>query len=487
MKSASKSATTAIVWLRRDLRLTDNPALALAGEGAERLVFAYIHAPEEEAPWQPGAASNWWLHHSLKSLQADLDAVGQQLVVRRGPTLAALRALIRDTGATTVLWNRLYEPAVIARDLGLKSDLRRDGIAADSCNGALLFEPWEIRTDKGEPYRVFTPFWKRCLKSLDQIAPPMPAPDLNQTAGSSVKSASVEELGLLPRLRWDAGFKERWHPGEAGAFARIEVLVDSIVSRYGDTRNRPDLVGTSRLSPHLHFGEISPRQIVAALSHAQLEASSAAGAEAYIRELGWREFAHHLLFHFPATPEAPLDAKFAAYRWDRTPALLAAWQHGRTGYPIVDAGMRELWETGWMHNRVRMIVASLLVKNLRTHWLEGARWFWDTLVDADLANNTLGWQWTAGCGADAAPYYRIFNPVLQSERFDPDCRYLRRWLPELARLPDRWLPRPWEAPADILQSSGIELGKTYPLPVVDFRQSRERALAGYGELKSTSG
>jgi deoxyribodipyrimidine photo-lyase len=474
---------TAIVWLRRDLRLTDNPALTLAREGAERIVFAYIHAPEEESPWEPGAASRWWLHHSLKSLQADLEAVGQRLIIRRGPTLTALRSLLGLTGATAVVWNRLYEPAIIARDQEIKASLRQDGIAADSCNGALLFEPWEIRTDKGEPYRVFTPFWKRCLKSLAQISPPAPVPDLGQPAGSDVKSNSIEDLNLLPRLPWDAGFKAMWRPGEAGAFDRIEVLVNSIVSRYGDTRNRPDLAGTSRLSPHLHFGEISPRQIVAALSLAQIEASSAAGAEAYIRELGWREFAHHLLFHFPLTPAAPLDARFAKYRWENSPALLAAWQRGMTGYPIVDAGMRELWETGWMHNRVRMITASLLAKNLQTHWLEGARWFWDTLVDADLANNTLGWQWTAGCGADAAPYYRIFNPVLQSERFDPDCRYLRRWLPELAQLPDRWLPRPWEAPAQVLDQAGVVLGKTYPRPVVDFRESRERALAGYAGIR----
>jgi len=263
----------------------------------------------------------------------------------------------------------------------------------------------------------------------------------------------------------------------------VDVLADSIVARYGETRNRPDLVGTSRLSPHLHFGEIGPRQVVAALAPSGHDAASAAGTEAYIRELGWREFAHHLLFHFPATPSEPLDPKFAGYRWENSPALLKAWQRGRTGYPIVDAGMRELWHTGWMHNRVRMIVASLLVKNCQVHWLEGARWFWDTLVDADLANNTSGWQWTAGCGADAAPYYRIFNPVLQSERFDPDCRYLRRWVPELKGLPDKWLPRPWEAPDDVLRAAGVELGRTYPRPVVDLRESRDKALAGYADLK----
>jgi deoxyribodipyrimidine photo-lyase len=446
------------------LRLTDNPAIELARTHADHLVFAYVHAPDEEAPWEPGAASRWWLHHSLVSLQRDLDARGQRLIIRRGPSLTALRTLIAETGAQTVTWNRLYEPATIARDKAVKAGLQEDGRTAESCNGALLFEPWEIRTDQGSPYRVFTPFWKRCMKTLADVGSPAPVP----------------ELGPAPP---DGGFKQAWQPGEGGAHALVDVLADSIVARYGDTRNRPDLVGTSRLSPHLHFGEISPRQIVAALAPAGHEAASAAGTEAYIRELGWREFAHHLLFHFPATPTTPLDLKFADYRWETRPALLKAWQRGQTGYPLVDAGLRELWHTGWMHNRVRMIVASLLVKNCQTHWLEGARWFWDTLVDADLANNTSGWQWTAGCGADAAPYYRIFNPVLQSERFDPDCRYLRQWIPELKALPDKWLRRPWEAPAEVLRAAGVELGRTYPRPVVDLRESRDQALAGYADLK----
>jgi len=476
------SESPALVWLRRDLRLTDNPAIERAREHSRHLVFVYLHAPGEEAPWEPGAASRWWLHHSLASLQKDLESRGQKLIIRRGPSLEALRTLLAETGARTVHWNRLYEPATIARDRTLKAALRADGVAAESGNGALLFEPWTIQTDQGAPYRVFTPFWKRCLKSLADIGHPTPIPDLGD-GPAGLASASLDSLGLLPTIRWDRGLRDSWQPGEHGAHALVEHLVDSIVTRYGDTRNRPDLVGTSRLSPHLHFGEISPRQIVAALTPASAEASSASGAEAYIRELGWREFAHHLLFHFPSTPTEPLDAKFAAYPWANSPALLKAWQRGRTGIPIVDAGMRELWATGWMHNRVRMIVASLLVKNAQVHWLEGARWFWDTLVDADLANNTSGWQWTAGCGADAAPYYRIFNPVLQSQRFDPDGRYLRQWVPELKALPDKWLACPWDAPNEVLRAAGVELGKTYPRPVVDLKESRDRALAGYEALK----
>ena len=477
------ASPTALVWLRRDLRLIDNPAIELARNSAQCLVFVYIHAPNEESPWEPGAASRWWLHHSLAALQKDLEACGQRLIVRQGPSHAALRALIAETAASTVVWNRLYEPATIARDKGVKAALRGDGITAESCNGTLLFEPWTIQTDQGGPYRVFTPFWKRCLKTLADVGNPTPVPDLGKGPPASLASDTLESLALLPRLPGDRGFTQAWRPGEAGAHALVEALGDSIVARYGETRNRPDLAGTSRLSPHLHFGEISPRQIVAALAPAGHDAVSSGGTEAYLRELGWREFAHHLLFHFPTTQTEPLDPKFANYRWENSPALLRAWQRGQTGYPLVDAGLRELWHTGWMHNRVRMIVASLLVKNCRIHWLEGARWFWDTLVDADLANNTSGWQWTAGCGADAAPYYRIFNPVLQSERFDPDCRYLRQWVPELKGLPDKWLPRPWEAPPEVLRAAQVELGRTYPHPLVDLRESRAKALAGYADLK----
>ncbi len=475
---------TAIVWLRRDLRLGDQPALTLAREEADQIVFVYIHAPAEEEPWAPGAASRWWLHHSLSSLGASLEAAGQRLIVRRGPTLAALKTLISETGAARVVWNRLYEPATIARDKAIKAALREDGIAADSCNAALLFEPWEIRSEKGDPYRVFTPFWKRCMRDLHQLPLPAPAPDPGQPPDAALASETLASLDLLPHLPWAEGFPSMWVPGEKGAHAQVEILVDTIATDYSSTRNRPDLHGTSRLSPHLHFGEISPRQIVAALAPLSMAAGSSEGADAYVRELGWRDFAHHLLFHFPHTAEAPLDERFAHYRWEGKPGWLSAWQRGQTGFPIIDAGLRELWHTGWMHNRVRMIVASMLVKNLQTPWLEGARWFWDTLVDADLASNTLGWQWTAGCGADAAPYYRIFNPVLQAERFDPDRRYIRKWVPELAKLPDKWIHCPWDAPATVLQQAAVELGRNYPLPVVDLKHSREKALAGYAEIRN---
>jgi len=470
--------TTALLWFRRDLRVTDNPALLEALASAEHVVPVYVHAPEEEGDWSPGAASRWWLHRSLDSLSASLQSLGSRLVVRRGPTLPALTRLAQETGADSVCWNRLYEPALVARDRQVKSGLAELGLQASSCNGHLLFEPWEIRNGSGDPYRVFTPFWKACLRNIEQRGQPQAAPLRLPGVPDGLEGLHVAELGLAPEIPWDAGLAESWQPGEPGALATLDTFTDRALADYAEDRNRPDLRGTSRLSPYLHFGEISPRQVLAvARQH------HGPGAESFVRELGWREFAHHLLFHFPHTAESPLDERFGRLDWRGDDAQLHAWQQGRTGFPIVDAGMRELWHTGWMHNRVRMIVASLLTKNLFMHWLEGARWFWDTLVDADLPNNTLGWQWTAGCGADAAPYYRVFNPVLQAEKFDPDREYIRRWVPELAGLPDKWIACPWAAPAEVLETAGIVLGRDYPEPIVDPRGSRDEALRRFGALK----
>jgi deoxyribodipyrimidine photo-lyase len=479
---------TAIVWFRRDLRLADNPALAAACERSERVVALYVHAPREDGEWAPGAASRWWLHRSLASLDASLRARGVSLCIRAGGSLDALLAVARESGADSVYWNRLYEPARIAHDARIKVALREAGLLCESFNSALFLEPWQVETTTGQPYRVYTPFWRACAARLSTVPPPLPAPETLEGAGRPVASLALEQLGLLPSIRWDAGLEAAWTPGEAGALDRLEGFVEDGVERYGEGRNRPDLRDTSRLSPHLHFGEIGPRQC-----HAVVQSMLAgrpgvrASAESFVRQLGWREFAHHLLYHYPKTPMAPLDARFERFPWVQDEAWLEAWQRGRTGYPIVDAGMRELWTTGWMHNRVRMVAASLLTKNLRQPWLDGARWFWDTLVDADLANNTLGWQWTAGCGADAAPYFRILNPALQAERFDPERRYLRRWLPELAGLPDAWLHRPWEAPEQVLRAAGVELGRSYPRPVVDFRESRAAALAAHAAIKGPAG
>jgi len=465
-----------IVWFRHDLRLADNPALDRAvRRGA--VVPVFVWAPDEEAPWPPGAASRWWLHHSLAALDADLRKRGSRLIVRRGPTLDALRDLAAETDADAVYWNRRYEPAVIARDTRVKAALTSAGVRAESGNAALLFEPWDLRTKQDRPYQVFTPFYKAAL-ALPTPPKPLPTPARLDAPAAWPASLPLADLGLLPTIDWAGGMRAVWQPGEAGASARLATFLDAAVRRYHDDRDRPDVEGTSRLSPHLHFGEVSPRQIYHALADA-LDGPPARwpkGCEVYLKEVCWREFAHHLLYHFPHTTDAPLRAEFARFPWETNPAAFRAWRRGRTGYPLVDAGMRELWATGWMHNRVRMVVASFLVKHLLLPWLDGARWFWDTLVDADLANNTLGWQWTAGCGADAAPYFRIFNPVAQGEKFDPAGRYVKRWVPELAGVPAENVHRPWETP---------DSPTAYPEPVVDHATARTRALAALAQVSQT--
>ena len=468
--------SAALVWFRRDLRLADNPALAAAVASGLPVVPVYMHAPDEEAPWAPGEASHWWLHHSLDKLDADLHTRGSRLIVRRGPTAAALDALVAETGARLVVWNRLYEPAIVARDTALKARLRGRGIGARSFNANQLVEPWEIATGGGGPYRVFTPFWRNLSARLAPSAPTAPPQRL---ATPVLPSVPLHELGLRPTIPWDAGFQPCWNPGEAGAIKALEVFLDAAVGPYASDRDRPDRPGTSRLSAHLHFGEIGPPQIVHALHQQGLGERAAP----FVRELGWREFSTHLLHHFPRTSDAPLNPEFERFPWAEVdPGMLRAWQRGNTGIPIVDAGMRELWSTGWMHNRVRMIVASFLTKNLRYHWLHGARWFWDTLVDADLANNTQGWQWSAGSGADAAPYFRIFNPVLQGERFDPEGAYVRRYVPELARVPARLIHKPWTLRPAELGALGLA-GTPWARPIVDLATSREAALASYRAMR----
>jgi deoxyribodipyrimidine photo-lyase len=476
-----KAHRTALIWFRRDLRLADNPALLHALAAAERVVPLFVFAPDEELRWPTGAASRWWLHHSLLALDRSLRKLGSQLIVQRGPSLAALRRTLRESGATLVCWNKLYEPAALTRDAAIEAELDEQTVAVEQTNAALLFEPGTILNGQKLPYRVFTPFWRAVERELPTLSAPRAAPRKLPAVPRNLSRIEIGALQLLPKTSWDDGLAKAWTPGEAGALKQLKGFA-SHIANYPTGRDRPDLPHTSRLSPHLHFGEIGPRQLVATLRHSNAPAAQAKGIDSYLRQIGWREFAHHLLCHFPATTAAPLNPRFQKQKWRRSGADLRAWQRGRTGIPLVDAGMRELWRTGWMHNRVRMITASLLTKNLQIHWLDGARWFWDTLVDADLANNTLGWQWVAGCGADAAPYHRVFNPVLQAKRFDPQRRYLRQWLPEIAGLPDRWIHQPWAAPATVLQQAGVELGVTYPRPIVDLRESRKRALQVYSEL-----
>ncbi|MFM8517671.1 MAG: cryptochrome/photolyase family protein [Nevskiaceae bacterium] len=442
--------TATLLWLRQDLRLTDQPALQAALARGDPVIPVFIWSPEEEGEWQPGAASRWWLHQSLAALGAELEKRGSRLVLRRATrSLDALRELLAETGATAVYWGRRYEPPVIARDANIKDSLRAQGIEVRSFNTSLLIEPWDVQNLSGKPFQVFTPYWRKACTAID---PPKPAAAPARIAAPArwPQSVALEVLGLMPNIAWYGGMSQAWRPGERGAATLLESFLGGPVKDYAEQRNMPAVPGTSRLSPHLHFGEISPRQIW----HAAPEWRSTQ----FITEIGWREFAHHLLYHFPRTTNAPLRADFERFPWREDAGDLLAWQHGRTGVPLVDAGMRELWETGWMHNRVRMVVASFLVKNLRMHWLHGARWFWDTLVDADLASNTLGWQWAAGCGADAAPYFRVFNPASQADKFDPQGEYQRRWLGSAPR----------------------------PAPIVDLKASREAALAAFKTLRSSS-
>ncbi len=470
---------TTVLWFRQDLRLDDHEGV-LAAAARGRVLPVFILDDEAEARWVPGGASRWWLHRSLAALGSALAAKGAPLVLQKGETLQALVSLCRGVGADRVVASRRFEPAAIAQEARVAEGLRAAGIELHLHQTALLFAPESIRSGSGEPYKVFTPYWKNCLKS-DAVEAPRDAPERLRAPDSSPKGVSLSTLGLAPTIAWDGGLAEMWTPGENGAVARLDAFARAAVRGYGEGRDRPETVGTSLLSPHLHFGEISPRRIW----HRINKGGRTPDAEKFLAEIGWREFAHHVLAAFPRTPERPLRTEFEAFPWRRDAKALRAWQRGETGYPMVDAGMRQLWHTGWMHNRVRMIVASFLVKHLLLPWREGAAWFWDTLVDADLANNTLGWQWSGGCGADAAPYFRIFNPVLQGEKFDPDGAYVRRWVPELAAVGKKFIHRPWEAPPESLRAAGVSLGRSYPKPIVEHAMARARALEALAAISGS--
>ena len=466
-------APSAIIWFRRDLRLADNPALQAALDAGLHPLPVYIHAPEEEGAWAPGAASNAWLARSLAALQRDLRQRGSDLLIAHGDSLACLRRMIAASGARAVYWNRRYEPAISARDTLIKQSLREAGCQVHSFNGRLLAEPWQLMTGQGTPYKVFTPYWKALSAQL-RLPASIPAPDQLPVVPAQVLPAglacTLEQLDLAPSLGWDRGFWQRFEPGENGASEALDAFTDGALAGYLGQRDLPDRIGTSLLSPHLHFGEIAPWKItnfVNALRNSRGEAD----ATGYLRQLAWRDFAHYTLHHFPHSSQNDLNPRFERMAWNSADeGFLQAWQQGRTGVPIVDAGMRELWHTGWMHNRVRMIVGSWLCKHMRLHWRHGARWFWDTLVDADLANNSLGWQWIAGTGVDAAPYFRIFNPVTQAQKFDRQAHYITRWVPELGRLPVSQRFAPWLA-------GGVA---GYPRqPIVDLAQGRAQALAAY--------
>ena len=464
----------ALVWLRRDLRLHDNPALAQAIADGYAPVLVFVHAPEEEGDWAPGAASITWLHFSLLSLQQAVEARGGRLIIARGASLAELERLQRETRAEALYFGNVYEPLLQARDARVQQAFERSGIAVKRFNASLLVEPWQVQTGSGTPYKVFTPFWRNASAALS-LRPEYPAPQ-RLPALPEFAGLAVEQLGLLPTIGWHEGFWRHWRPGEEGAQELLEAFCEGAVDGYKEQRNLPDRTGTSKLSPHLRFGEISPQQIWRRTAALRLSETGQADLVHFRSELGWREFSYHLIHHFPKSTDHNLNPQFDRFDWAEPDAeTLTRWQCGRTGIPIVDAGMRELWHTGWMHNRVRMIVASFLCKNLRYHWLHGARWFWDTLLDADLANNSQGWQWTAGTGCDAAPYFRIFNPVSQSEKFDAQARYIKRWLPELQQLPPPLVFAPWQRP-ELLRHAAPD----YPsAPMVDLGESRTAALAAY--------
>lgn len=485
------SKSPVILWFRDDLRLSDHEALTAALKDDAPILAIYVLDEATPGVRPLGGASRWWLHHALVSLSKDLKARGGRLDILRGPQESLITQLATAANASAIHWSRRISQPERDIDAALKSKLKEAGIQAVSHDGLLLHRPWDLTTKTGGPFRVYTPFW-RALQGQVAIPQPLPAPKAIPAAdwpkGAPARIA-LDDLGLLPtKPDWAGGLRDEWQPGEAGAKARLEAFLDGPVRTYADERDRPDKPSTSKLSPHLRFGEISPRQVWHAAKHAAArrpEQDKSLGK--FLSEVAWREFAYHLLFHNPELARKNYNPRFDTFPWKHPrPQDVVAWQRGQTGYPIVDAGLRELWTTGFMHNRVRMIVASFLIKHMMVDWRTGEDWFWDTLCDADPANNAASWQWVAGSGADAAPYFRIFNPILQGEKFDPNGDYVRRFVPELARMPKSDIHAPWQAPPQMLIAAGVKLGDTYPEPIVDHPKARERALAAFAELNGTA-
>jgi deoxyribodipyrimidine photo-lyase len=445
--------STVLVWFRQDLRLADNPALLIAARNAKCVIPVYVWHPADDGKWPPGAASRWWLHESLQQLQSSLMTKNSRLILRTGPTIETLLQLTHETGATQIYWNRRHEPAAAAIEAALQRSLQTEGIEGIGCSSALLSEPGAVISKSGTPYQVFTPFWRAFLEQTEPGAP-QASPQSIPAPSRWPESLALEQLQLLPQRQWFHSLAKHWQPGEAQARATLKHFVTTAHSAYAEQRDRPDLQGTSRLSPHLHFGEVSPRQVW----HAGLRQPGWREGK-FCAELIWREFAAQQLHLHPTLADQPRDARFERIAWQDNATHFHAWTRGQTGEPMVDAGMRELWQTGWMHNRARMITASYLVKNLLHRWQEGERWFWDTLVDADLASNALNWQWISGTSPDAAPWFRIFNPQTQAEKFDPQGAYRKLHVPEAG-------------------SAG------YSSPIVDLKQSRQQALDAFAALRS---
>lgn len=470
-------ANTVIMWFRQDLRLNDNPALLKAVKQGRVLPVFIL---DEGNDWPLGEASRWWLHHSLSALNESLQG---NLWILQGDASELLPQLAKEHEVTHVFWNRCYEPSIIRRDKLIKERLTGDGITASSHNGSLIWEPWENLKQDGTPYKIFTPFYKYAIANSPPAAPSQTACTNFELVKCLQDTSRLATLGLLPDINWHAQISSIWQPGEAGARGRLESFTENGLVDYREGRDYPAKQSVSMLSPHLHFGEISPREAASVVQQAGDMDSNEEQAEHFVRELAWREFSYYSLYHFPHICQQNMKPQFDRFPWIKDQTNLRHWQQGQTGFPLVDAGMRELWQTGYMHNRVRMIVGSFLVKNLMIHWLEGARWFWDCLLDADLANNSCSWQWVAGSGADAAPYFRIFNPVTQSLKFDPEGRYIRKYVPELAALSDKAIHDPSGAATSELEKAGVVLGEDYPRAIVDLKESRARALDAYKALR----
>ena len=469
-----------VMWFRQDLRLADNPALTNALEDGKTLpIFILDNVNSKEHI--NGAASKWWLHHSLIKLNKSLK---NKLCFFVGNPIDILDEIHKQFEISNIFWSRCYEPWRIKRDKKIKKYFSDQNVNVNTFNGSLLWEPWNIAKKDGTPYKVFTPYYRKGCLNSDKPRMPLPVPNLSNLISIDNHDLKIEDLELMPKHNWYNKMISLWSPGEEGAHSKIEEFISNGLNNYKEGRNFPSNQNVSQLSPHLHFGEVSPNQVWYRAKTKEGKLGIKKDLDHFLSELGWREFSFNLLYHFPFLPKENLQKKFDNFPWDNDKDKLKKWQKGLTGYPIVDAGMQELWQTGYMHNRLRMVVGSFLVKNLLLHWHHGERWFWDCLIDADLASNSAGWQWIAGSGADAAPYFRIFNPITQGQKFDPDGKYTRKYLPVLNDMPDKFLFNPWEAPEDVLRSAGVKLGENYPLPIVEIGSSRQKALEAFATTKT---
>ena len=472
-----------IYWIRQDLRLNDNPALT-ASVKIGSIIPIYILDDENPKEHKIGSSSKIWLHYSLQKLKKQFD---NKLIFSKGNPEVILTELCQSESISNIFWNRVYEPWSISRDKKIKENMKKEGVEINTFNGSLLWEPWQVLKNDGTPYRVFTPYYRRGCLNANKPRRPLEKPrKIDYFEVKNFKCLTIDQLNLLPKHAWKEKIIETWNIGEKAANKRLDEFVESEFNDYKEGRNFPSKKNVSRLSPHLHWGEISPNTVwFKVWDLNQLGIKHQQDTDTFLSEIGWREFSNYLLYYFPELPRKNLQKKFDNFSWDNNPLFLKAWQKGQTGYPIIDAGMRELWSTGYMHNRLRMIVGSFLVKNLLLHWHEGEKWFWDCLVDANLASNSSGWQWIAGCGADAAPYFRIFNPITQGLKFDADGDYVRKFVPEISLLPNKFLFNPWEAPDNILKKANVKLGENYPKPIVDIKTSRQKALSAFAKLKSS--